>query len=140
MDGARETSQPAAAMKTERSSLRRLSRSPSPQLLAPSLGSSSFFWRADAAATRRRRRIPGETLSGLTTRGLLPELGPCPFACGLRGWVALGVGIKTPNGPPSKKKRTDCKNKNCNTREEDGRRLKGDVGRNAAKGYQPHHH
>lgn len=50
MDGARQTSRPAAAMKTVRSSLRQLSWSPSPEPHA------SRFWRADATETPRRRR------------------------------------------------------------------------------------
>eukprot|EP00064_Thunnus_orientalis_P019991 superscaffoldBa00005272_g20122 len=63
-------------MKTVRSSLRQLSWSPSPELLA------SRFWSSDAAATRRRRRIPGETFSGLTAHGSLVNLfKPCSCAC-----------------------------------------------------------
>lgn len=50
MDGAGETSLPAAAMKTVRSSLRRVSRSPSPETLASRCGS------ADAAETCKRWR------------------------------------------------------------------------------------
>lgn len=50
MDGARETSLPAAAMKTVRSSLRRVSCSQSPETLA------SRFGRADAAEACKRWR------------------------------------------------------------------------------------
>lgn len=49
MDGARETSRRAAAMKTVWSSLQQLSWSPSPDPLA------SLFWRADSATTRRHQ-------------------------------------------------------------------------------------
>lgn len=50
MDGARNTSLAAAAMKSARASLRRISCSRSPETLA------SRLWRADPAAARERRR------------------------------------------------------------------------------------